>query len=127
MSAASPLPALLVRDTDRATLELLREWLTEAGWEVVEDGTRPEDAPPKRFHLVLIDVPFPRRGCSTPLQCIAAEHAGTPVLALSATFHAGVEPCGAVARSLGVAGVLPKPVRRDALLAMVRSLSRPPE
>jgi DNA-binding response OmpR family regulator len=119
-----PAPAVLVLDTDRTTLELLREWLTEAGWAVVDDDRDPDGA--ARFHLVLIDIPYPRQGRSTSLQRIAAEHAGTPVLALSATLHASVEPCGDVARALGVAGVLPKPIRRDALLAAVRTLSRPP-
>ena len=35
---------------------------------------------------------------------------------MSPTFHSNVERSGEVARSLGVAGVLPKPLRRDALL-----------
>jgi hypothetical protein len=48
------------------------------------------------------------------------------VLALSATFHASVECTGELARSLGVAGVLPKPLRRETLIAAVRNLSRPP-
>lgn len=123
MNTETAAPAVLVMDTDRATRELLREWLTEAGWTVVDDGG---SAGAERIRLVLIDVPFPRRGPSTPLQRVAAEHAGTPVLALSATFHPGVEPCGEVARSLGVACVLPKPILREALLAAVRTLSRPP-
>jgi CheY-like chemotaxis protein len=121
MNPETPAPAVLVMDTDRATRELLREWLTEAGWTVVEDAGRTGAEP---IRLVLVDVPFPRRGPSTPLQRVAAEHAGTPVLALSATFNAGIVPCGEVARSLGVACVLPKPIVREALLEAVRKLSR---
>ena len=116
-------PAVLVVDADRDTLALLREWLSEAGWVVLDDATHEPAVP---VHLVLIDLAFPRRGAAGMLQRMAIEHAGTPVLALSAMFHASIEPQGEVARSLGVAGVLPKPVRRDALIDAVRRLSRPP-
>lgn len=110
-------PAVRVVGADGATLELLREWLAEAGWSVVEEA--------RRCALVLVDVPFPRRGSSPLLARVALEHLGTPVVALSATFHAGIERSGTVARQLGVAGVLPKPLGRDALLDAVRDLAVP--
>jgi CheY-like chemotaxis protein len=115
-------PAALVVDADPDTLVLLREWLSAAGWTVVDAANEL----PMRVDLVLIDLAYPRRGDAMPLQRIASTHAGVPVLALSATFHASVEPWGEVARALGVAGVLPKPIRRDALVAAVRHLSRQP-
>jgi len=116
-------PTVLVIDAERQTFELLREWLGDAGWRVADERTRSACAP---FQLVLVDVAFPRRDGTATLRRIAAEHAGTPVLMLSAMFHASVEACGELARSLGVAGVLPKPVRREALTAVVRRISRPP-
>ena len=116
-------PTVLVVGAERHTFELLHEWLTEAGWRVADESTRDTWAP---FHLVLVDVAFPRRDGATTLRRVSAEHAGTPVLMLSGMFHASIEACGELARSLGVAGVLPKPVRREALTAVVRRLSRPP-
>jgi CheY-like chemotaxis protein len=114
------MPAVLVVDADAATLGLLREWLGEAGWRVVDEpGGEP-------VALVLVDVPYPRRGRSPPLLRAARAHAGTPVLALSPTIHPSAACTGELARALGVAGVLPMPLQREALIAAVRHLSRPP-
>jgi DNA-binding response OmpR family regulator len=123
MTPNTATPAVLVVDADRDTLALLHEWLSEAGWVVLDDATRDPAVP---VHLVLLDLAFPRHGTALALQRLAIEHTGTPVLALSAMFHASIEPQGEVARSLGVAGVLPKPIRRDALVDAVHKLSRPP-
>jgi len=67
-------------------------------------------------------VPFPRQGGSGRLRGLAHDLPGTPILALSPTFFAGVTASGAVAHEIGVAGVLATPVRRDALVAAVRRL-----
>ena len=123
MTPNTTTPAVLVVDADRDTLALLREWLSEAGWAVLDETARDSSMP---VHLVLLDLAFPRHGAALALQRLAIEHTGTPVLALSAMFHASIEPQGEVARSLGVAGVLPKPIRRDALVDAVHKLSRPP-
>jgi CheY-like chemotaxis protein len=123
-------PAILVIGADGATRELLREWLAEAGWQVVEDAAAApssgEGKEGRGLALVLVDLAFPRLGRAEALQRVAHEHAGVPVLALSATFHASAEGSGQIARSLGVAGVLPKPIRREALMNAVRTLSRKP-
>jgi len=123
MTPNSAPPAVLVVDADRDTLALLREWLSDAGWVVLDDATRD---PNVAVQLVLLDLAFPRHGAASVLQRMALEHQGTPVLALSAMFHASIEPRGEVARSLGVAGVLPKPIRRDTLVDAVRQLCKPP-
>jgi DNA-binding response OmpR family regulator len=123
MTPNAATPAVLVVDADRDTLALLREWLSDDGWVVLDESASDPAVP---LQLVLVDLPFPRRGAAGALQRVATEHAGTPVLALSAMFHASIEPRGEVARSLGVAGVLPKPIRRDTLVDAVRQLSRPP-
>ena len=108
---AAPRPRIRIVDADPALLELLGQWLDEHGFSVVEEG----DA-----ELVIVDVPFPRQGRVGALKHIAAELPGTPILALSANFFAGIEASGAVARWLGVAGALPKPVTREVLAATVR-------
>jgi len=123
MRHCPPAPIALVLDADPDTLELLREWLADAGWRVVDPAQRlvkEEDAP---VQLVLVDLAYPRQGASQALQRVAHEHAGAEVLALSATFHANVDPHGELAQALGVGAVLPKPIRRDALLSAVRRLS----
>jgi DNA-binding response OmpR family regulator len=116
-------PRILVVDADRLTLGLLEEWLRAAGYEVVK-GQADDAATPEGVALAIVDVPFARSGVER-LQRFAARHAGTPILALSPTFFSHVKCIGDCARSLGVSGVLPKPVARDALITAIEDLLRP--
>jgi DNA-binding response OmpR family regulator len=118
-------PRVLVIDADRATLGLLEEWLTAEGCRVVAEHAH-IDSQQDGFDLAIVDVPFPRQGGLELLQRVASEYRGTPILALSSAFYASVERTGAVARTLGAAGVLPKPVTREAMIAAVRDLLRMP-
>jgi DNA-binding response OmpR family regulator len=117
-------PRVLVVDTDRALLGLLEEWLDACGCVVVPDQDRGAagDGADGPFILAIVDVPHPKHGGVELLQRVAREHPGTPVIALSSTFFSGIESTGGVARTLGVACVLPKPVARDSLITAVRSL-----
>ncbi|WP_140636520.1 response regulator [Methylibium rhizosphaerae] len=118
------LPVLVV-GADRATAELLREWLADSGCAVEEDPSR--GSGPGRYALIVVDVPYPRQGKTEPLQRMAHEYPGTPVIALSPTFHPSVEPSGEAARALGVHAVLPKPLHRGTLVAAAhRLLQLPP-
>lgn len=112
---------VLLIDADSALLELLQEWLGGEGCRVMREMEGADHGP---FDLLLVDVPFPRHADQAVLRRVARAYPGVPVLALSSSFFAGVEAGGAVARSLGVAGVLPKPLSREALLAAVRRLVR---
>jgi CheY-like chemotaxis protein len=112
-------PKILVMDADPALLGLLDEWMADLA--EVTSG-RSESAEGGDCDLLVVDVAFPRQGESNPLRRLAGRYPHTPVLALSSTFFHGIDAHGAVARSLGVAGVLPKPVGREALLAAVRRL-----
>lgn len=116
-------PRILVVDADRLTLGLLEEWLRAAGYEVVK-GQADDAAAPEGVALAIVDVPFARSGVER-LQRFAARHAGTPILALSPTFFSNVKCTGDCARSLGVSGVLPKPIARDALITAIEDLLRP--
>ena len=49
---------------------------------------------------------------------LRARHPGTPLIALSSNFCAGVEANGAVAHALGVDAVLPKPQSASAVTAL---------
>jgi DNA-binding response OmpR family regulator len=113
-------PLISVVNADRATLGLLREWLGEAGYRVVDGDEQTEQAA-----LTIVDVPFTRRGGLELLQRVSVQDPAVPVLALSATFFSNVRCGGDCARVLGVAGVLPKPLARAALLEAVDGLLRP--
>ena len=113
---------ILVVDTDRAVLGLLEEWLDVCGCRVESDQNHAATANSGRFDVLIVDVPHPKRGGMELLQQLAARHPGTPIIVLSSTFFPGVESTGGVARTLGVARVLPKPVGRESLITAVRSL-----
>jgi DNA-binding NarL/FixJ family response regulator len=76
---------------------------------------------------MIVDVPFTRHGGRDLVQRASTQYPGTPILALSPTFFSNVACGGNCARSLGVAGVLPKPIGRDALIAAIRNLLNPSE
>ena len=116
-------PVLIV-DTDPALRGLLEEWLGECDC-ALSYACRDEaaQAPPAgRFELLVVDIPYPRQGGLELLQRLASEHPGTPIVVLSPTFFGSVGCAGALARTLGVARVLPKPLSREALLAAAREL-----
>lgn len=96
---------------DPALRGLLEEWLEPHGHRLVEGG---------RADLVVVDIPQPRRDGVEVLERIALKHPAAPRLVLSSSFLPGVDCCGPVARSLGVAGVLPKPLTREALTEAVQ-------
>jgi DNA-binding response OmpR family regulator len=105
---------ILVADADCALFGLLEEWFAASGWQLA-GACQPDDTGLDGYDLILVDVPFPREDIDV-LNMLRREHPGTPIIALSANFFAGVESTGAVSRELGVAAVLAKPVTREALL-----------
>jgi DNA-binding NarL/FixJ family response regulator len=114
-------PLIRVIGADRATLDLLTEWLTSSGFSVATEG---EADPPAReaAALVIIDIPFTRHGGHEAVQRVAAQYPGTRILALSSTFFSSVSCVGECARALGVDGVLPKPIARDTLITAVKDV-----
>ncbi len=113
-------PCVLVLNADAATYGLLAEWLAADGWRA-----SPAALPGVLPALVLVDVAYPRHGGAQHLRAVAAAQGGAPVIALSPTFFGNVLCTGDCADALGVAGVLPKPVSRQALIKGVRELARP--
>lgn len=105
---------IIVVDADPALRDLLQEWLQPLGHRVREEGTRAD--------LVVVDIPYPRNCGADVLQRVAREHPRAPRLVLSSGFFPGVDCGGGVARDLGVAGVLPKPLTQDRLVATVQQL-----
>ena len=111
---------ILVAEADCAFVGLLKEWLAALGRVLGR-----ADEAPSRYDVIVVDRPFPRDEGADRVNALAREHPGTPIVALSANVLPGVEPCGRVARELGVACVLPKPVTREALMAEVCKVVRP--
>lgn len=112
---------ILVVNADAATYGLLCEWLGAEGFGVSDERDAQASARGP-FTAVIVDVPFARHGGLELLGEVAARHPGTPLLALSATFFSSVQCSGGCAHALGVSGVLPKPLTREALVAALRNL-----
>jgi CheY-like chemotaxis protein len=119
---AWPPPCVLLVDIEPALAGLLAEWLHRAGIQACAARGTSADTLPRRAELLVTDIPFPRQGPSPRLQALALAWPGTPILALSPTFFAGVAAGGEVACTLGVAAVLATPVSREDWLAAVRRL-----
>jgi len=119
-------PRALVVDAEPALLGLLAEWLEEQGCSVAAEGSDAHAAC-GRFDFIVLDVPFARTEGLEHVRRVAMRYPGTPIVALSASFFAGIDTSGAVARSLGAACVLPKPLAREALAAAVRRLPLRPK
>lgn len=120
--AARPPRRVLLVDVDSALIELIETWLAAEGYAVLHASTAPDSAPVDQVDLAIVEVPFPRQAGVDCARRVGERHPGVPILALSSTFFAGVECNGPVARALGVACVLPKPVPRDALIRAVHRL-----
>lgn len=112
---------ILVVNADAATLGLLRAWLGAEGHRLIDEH-RGWDAATESIAAVIVDVPYARHGGLELLGQVAARYPGKPVLALSATFFSNVKCSGGCAHALGVTGVLPKPVSREALITALRNL-----
>ena len=117
-------PLIRIIGADRATYDLLAEWLTSAGFAVAHGG---RTSPPAggQAALAIVDVPFTRHGGHEMVQRVAAQYPGIRILALSPTVFSHVSCLGNCARDLGVDGVLPKPVAQEALIATIRDLLQP--
>ncbi len=114
-----------VLGADLALLRLIEEWLGPHGYNVTGEAQE-ECSPCPGLALIIVDVPFEREAGIALLQRVARKYPAVPVIAMSAKVFASVSSNGTVARALGVAGVLPKPVSRDALIALVQELVQPP-
>jgi CheY-like chemotaxis protein len=123
-TAATQPRRVLVADLDSATGPLIEEWLVAAGHSVVAEGAA-GSGPSEPFDVAIIDLPYPRQGGFERLRRLALDHPGTPILVLSPTFFERVACFGACAAALGVAGVLPMPVARDALVSAVERVAQP--
>jgi DNA-binding response OmpR family regulator len=116
---------VVIIEEDALMRSLLAEWLTAEGYRV--SGTGDDDARPHpRVDLVIVDVYMPRNEGVERLRSARTAYPCTPIIAISTQFRPGVACMGVAARTLGVEGVIAKPLAREDLLRSVRSVIGPP-
>jgi DNA-binding response OmpR family regulator len=99
---------------------LLEEWLSEAGYIVHAAASHEPSGGPA--DLIIVSVYMPKQAGAQLVREIQTIHPGTPAIAISGQFFAGLTANGAIARSLGVQQAIAKPLNRLDLLAAVRAL-----
>ncbi len=112
---------VLLMEGDALMRSLLIEWLTSAGYSVREGPPRPGASTPG-VDVVIVDLYMPREAGTRIIRAVQSLHPGTPVIAISGQFRAGLDATSSVARTLGAARILAKPFSREDLLAAVRAL-----
>jgi CheY-like chemotaxis protein len=116
--------SIVICEADDLMRGLLREWLTGAGYRV-NAVTLCSPMLKLEADLVIVDIEMPKHTGSRVADTIRAAYPGTPIIAISAQFRAGLSTAGTIAHSLGVAQVIAKPLTRDALLGAVSAMIGP--
>ena len=98
---------------------LLQEWLSDAGYRV---RAGPPGINLGGAKLVIVSVYMPKHSGPQLVREIQAAHPGTPLIAISGQFRAGLSTVGATAQTLGVQQVIAKPFTCTDLLAAVRAI-----
>ena len=116
---------ILIYEENDLMRALLQEWLSDAGYRV-------RAASPGRMgdlggaSLVIVSVYMPKHSGPQLVREIQAAHPGTPLIAISGQFRAGLSTVGATAQTLGVQQVIAKPFTCADLLVAVRAIIGPP-
>jgi DNA-binding response OmpR family regulator len=112
---------IVLYEEDFLMRNLLREWLTEAGYRVHLAASRDlrSDRP---ADLVIVSVYMPKHAGAKCLHDIRAAHPDTPMIAISGQFRSGLTQDGATAQALGVQQVIAKPLVRNDFLRSVRGI-----
>jgi DNA-binding response OmpR family regulator len=104
---------------------LLEEWLSKAGYIVHAAASHEPTGGPavgRPADLIIVSVYMPKQAGAQLVRKIQTIHPGTPVIAISGQFFAGLTANGAIAQSLGVQQAIAKPLNRLDLLAAARAL-----
>lgn len=118
-------PRVLVLEGDRHMADLLQEWLVSAGYRPVlaSDDSSVSAVQIGNIDVVLADIPSPRHAAAAVVDRLRSAFPGTLVVVMSGYFlTSGGTAAAEITRQLGVAGILPKPFTRDALLGTLGRL-----
>jgi DNA-binding NtrC family response regulator len=115
---------IVIYEEDDLMRGLLEEWLTGAGYRV-RRRTANGAPTPSDPDLVIVSVYMPKHSGTRLVDEIRAAHPGTPLIAISGQFRAGLSTAGSTAQSLGVAQVIAKPLTRAALLGAIGAIIGP--
>jgi DNA-binding response OmpR family regulator len=112
---------ILIYEENDLMRALLLEWLTDAGYRVrvAASGCMRDLG---TAGLVIVSVYMPKHSGPQLVREIQAAHPGTPLIAISGQFRAGLSTVGATAQTLGVQQVIAKPFTCSDLLAAVRAI-----
>lgn len=117
---------VLVIDDDSLMRDLIRIYLEQDGFEVIEAGdgqdgvSRYRQRPPD---VVIVDIFMPRKDGIETIMDLRDLDPGAQILAISGGGElAGMEYLS-YARSLGADNILPKPFKREELIAAVRKIT----
>ncbi len=121
------MPRVLVIDDDSLMRDLIRIYLEQEGFEVVEAGDGQDGLSryrQKPADVVIVDIFMPRKDGIETIMDLRDLDPKARILAISGGGElAGMEYL-TYARSLGADNILPKPFKRDELLAAVRKASQ---
>ncbi len=116
--------SIVIIEEDDLMRGLLTEWLTAAGYAVL--GQAPGAAALGRSaDLVIVNLYMPRQAGADVVRSVQQAHPGTPVIAISAQFRAGLDSSWWAARALGVRQLIAKPFTRSDLLRAVQAVIGP--
>lgn len=117
---------ILVIDDDTLMRDLIRIYLEQDGFEVVEAGDGQDGVSRYRQRpadVVIVDIFMPRKDGIETIMDLRDIDPAAHILAISGGGElAGMEYL-TYARSLGADNILPKPFKRDELIAAVRQIS----
>jgi DNA-binding response OmpR family regulator len=115
---------IVIYEEDSLIRALVTEWLEQAGHRV-RIGNRCHPEGDGRCDLVILSVVLPKQTGAQCTRNIQDAHAGTPMIAMSGHFRAGLPATGSAARLLRVDQVVAKPLARGELLESVRAILNP--
>jgi DNA-binding response OmpR family regulator len=114
---------IAIYERDGLMRDLLREWLTAAGYSVWDAK---QDCYPTPPQLAIVSVETPKPESEVLIRGLQRNFPGTPIIALSGWARAGLSSNGAAAQALGVQRLLAKPLMRHELLMAVDAVIGPP-
>jgi DNA-binding response OmpR family regulator len=110
---------ITIYERDGLMRELLREWLTAAGY-TVRDSERGCGLTVPELAIVSVETPKPED--AVLIHALRRNCPGTPIIALSAWARSGLSSNGGAAQALGVERLIAKPLLRHELLMAVDSV-----